>query len=124
MGGAGELAVRVAHTLHDPGGAVSRDIRVHARTALGAGSLEVDHGWQRFVVDDDQPRGVLGEISIVGHHDRDQLAAVTDVLDRERQRRTGIRELRMGNEERRGLVQRAEVHSREHQVDAPLRSCT
>ena len=123
VGSSRERGVRITHALRDPGGAVPGNVRVHARTALGAGRLELDHGRQRLVVDLDQPRGVLGKIAIVGHHERDQLASVTDLVHGERLRRPWVRELGMGDEQRRGLVQRSELRRREHKMDAPPRAC-
>jgi hypothetical protein len=82
---------------------------VHARRARGACALQIGHRGQRLVVDVDQRGGVLGDVPVVGHDEGDDLTDVADLVDRQRHLRPRVRQRRMRDQQRPGLVERAEI---------------
>ena len=87
-----------------------------------AGRLEVGDGRQRLVVDVDEPDGVLGHVAVVGHDERDQLAHVAHLVDRQRPLGPRMGQARMRDQERRGLVELAELGGGQDQVHARQRA--
>ena len=71
--------------VEDPGVAlVGALVRVHQLGAVGERRLHVEHDRQRLVVDVDRLERVDGGGLAARHHDRDRLADVADLVDRER----------------------------------------
>ena len=84
MVGGGEGALGLADALDDVGRDVVAQLLIDQRGAGGEGGRRRgDHG-QGLVVDLDEVARVLGEGARLGHHGRDHLADVADLLDGQR----------------------------------------
>ena len=82
---------------------------------------KVDNRRQRLPVDFDQIRRVFSDVAIVGDDHRDRLADVTDFVHRQRPLRPAMRQVGMRYDERRGLVELAQIGGRIHRPYARLR---
>jgi hypothetical protein len=116
-----EGALGLAHALHDPGGQIVGDIVMDARGGGIQRALEPADGGQGLVHDVDQLRGILGDVATVGDHEGDELADVADAVGRERPLGARMGKVRVGDQERTGLVQLPDVAGGQHQVHAGQR---
>jgi len=57
---------------------------MHLHGARRKGLFGVDDDRQLLVVDDDQFRRILGNVFVAGDDDRDRIAVVLDLVDRQR----------------------------------------
>ena len=117
-----ERRVRVSHPLDDAGRAVFRHVSVDERPPRPRGRLEIGDHRQGLVLDVDQPDAVLGHVAVLGHDECNELARVADLVGRERPLGPGMAEPRMGNQERRRLVELTQVGGGEHQVHTRQRA--
>jgi hypothetical protein len=74
----------VAVVLLHPGADVAGDVVVH-EVGRSAGGLDADHRRQELVADPDPVDGVLGDVAVLGDHERDRLADVVDLVPGERE---------------------------------------
>ncbi len=89
--GRGHVAVDVAEVEAPFEGAVGpQGVVQHGGVVLERGE-GVDHRRQLFVLDVDELEGVLGEVAVVGDHDRDALAGVAHLVDRQGTPDVGLR---------------------------------
>jgi hypothetical protein len=119
---AGEGRLGVARALGQPGRAVAGDVGVDTRGALGQRGLEARHGRQGLPRHVDRPQRVLGRVAVHGHDEGYGLADVADLLDGQRAGRPRVRERRVGDQQRRRLVDGAEVgagHDQRHPGQRP-----
>ena len=83
---------------------------------------EVDHGGQRLPVDLDQAGGVLGDVAVVGHDHGDRLADVAHLVHAPAAAGCAVGQARMRDDQRRGLVELAQVGGGQDQVHAGQRA--
>ena len=117
-GGAGKGGIRIAHALHEPARAIGGHVPVNQRRPARERGFQLGDGGQRLVAHLDQLGGVLGDVAILRDHERDHLAHVADAVGGERRLGARLGEGGMRDEERRRLVQLAEVGRRQDQVNA------
>ncbi len=113
-----EAAVGIADALREAGGAIFRDIGVHPRSARDQRRLHVGDDGQGLVLDGDQVDGVLGDVAVLRHHERDGLANEAHLVLRQRPLGTRVGQVRMRDQERPRLVQIAEVGRGDHEMHA------
>ena len=69
---------------HERHGEVVREVRMNHRRLAGHRLLDVDHGRQRIVINDDRVNRVSRDVAIARHDDRNRLAAEPNDVDRHR----------------------------------------
>ena len=80
--------------------------------------LQIRHHRQRLVLDLDERLRVLGDVAAVGDDEGHHLSDVADFVDGEGPLRAAVGQGRVRDQQRRGLVQLAEIGGREHEMDA------
>jgi len=115
--GARERAVGVADRLSEARGAVVRHVGVHARHAGRERRRQIGHDRQRLVLHVDERERVLGDVAALRDDEGHNLADVAHLVDRERPLGPSVRQGRMRDQERRRLIELAELGRRHHQAD-------
>ncbi|CAB4716560.1 unannotated protein [freshwater metagenome] len=119
--GGGQGRLDVAGALLHPGADVARDVVVH-EAVRRTGRLDPHDGRQHVVGHDDATDGVLGDIAVVGDHERDRLADVVDLVAGQRVLRAAVGQRRVRDQQRQRIGHRgrepAEVLVGPDQVDA------
>ena len=95
----------VAVVLLHAGAHVAGHVLVHQARG-GAGGLDADDRRQHLVVDPDPTHGVLGDVAVVGDHERDRLADVVDLAVGERVLRAAVGQRRVRDQQRQRLGHR------------------
>ena len=93
--GRGRVAVALLH----PGADVAGHVLVH-QVRGRAGGLDADDGRQHLVVDPDPADRVLGDVAVVGHHERDRLADVVHLAVGQRVLRAAVGQRRVRDQQR------------------------
>ena len=115
---AGHRGLRVADRLAKARRPVVRHVGVHAWRPGPERGREVGHHRQRLVLHLDERKRVLGDVAAVGDDEGHDLADVAHFVDGERPLGAAVRQGRVRDQERRRLIQLAELGRRQYQVHA------
>ena len=95
----------VAGVLLHPRADVAGHVVVH-QVVGGAGRLDADDRRQELVLDPDPADRVLGDVAVVGDHERDRLAHVVDLFARQRVLRAAMGQVGVRDQQRQRLGHR------------------
>src|SRR5207247_2635626 len=116
MRGVAESAFRISDHLNQVRGDVVWHVVVDLWLAIFGGDAEVDRRRERLPVHFDQANRVFGDISVVGDDHGHGLADVTDFVDRQWALGAAVGQARVGHDQRRGLVEIAQIGGGEDRV--------
>ncbi len=116
--GACQRGLRVADRLSEARRPIVRHVGVHPRRAARERGRQVGHDRQGLVLHLDERHRVLGDVTTVRDDEGHHLTDVAHLVYGERALGAAVRQGRVRDQQRRRLIQLAELGGRQHEMDA------